>query len=774
LKQAHKYQLEVEQLVQLSERQLQAEIVEPLLKAMGFRSVHDTSGPRERGKDLVGVRQDMGREYLWSIQLKKFKATSRAGSLSSFGKLIDQLKQATLEPVVDPRTNARRRPDRCLFITPYPISPNDIESFLERTSDPALKILQIVDGCELCELIYTHIPEVVNRFSMELQYRIRVSQHGGRIPESKTAFELSHELELDSLYVDIVLGEGTGLLQNIAAIRVASDDERQKRAVKEVILSEKTRTGASRTGTSRDPCVIAAPMDEAVAFSHVFHKWVGCDLSQMSGEELYRTSKEKAALDMAPLLRAVQSKLQNTFAKLNSITDPLISANEARQIANAAIALEQDIRKLQNNAFIQRFFPELARPRSSMTEERTFTSITSLNVIKIPAYLYVTGPPGTGKTTLLRRITQLSSRDPSETLPVFLPLIRMGEYSKLGLIDALMLAMREQGYSFEAADSMTLQSLLRTKHTRICLDGLDEVGIHARGLMNAINDFGDEYQKAQIILSCRDSFTKTRDEESLSYWDKALTIRLLPFSEIQLHEFVDKWFSAAPTSRTELLMWLDRNPSMKKSAMTPIIAALLCSLFEIRADMPTTELDLYAKRFELLLGRWDRAKGINTLRRDLRERYRHFLMHFAHDMHVQERRYSTEADALTLAAAYMDKHFHVTPLAMLQDCIQRGVIEVNDHGQLSFGHLTYQEYMCAEWLAFHNSVDEVLNVLESAWWSKVCDFYASRKQDLTPLLDLAMQRGVTKARAERLNKIAASSPLTSKSSMARLQRLVVA
>ena len=86
MKEAQKYNLEIEQLVQLSEKQLQAEIVEPLLKAMGFRSVRDTSGPRERGKDLVGVREDMGREYLWSIQLKKFQANSRASSTSSFRK----------------------------------------------------------------------------------------------------------------------------------------------------------------------------------------------------------------------------------------------------------------------------------------------------------------------------------------------------------------------------------------------------------------------------------------------------------------------------------------------------------------------------------------------------------------------------------------------------------------------------------------------------------------------------------------------------------------
>jgi hypothetical protein len=761
MKRGEKYNLEIDELVQLSEKQLQAEIVEPLLKEMGFNSVRDTSGPRERGKDLVGVREDMGREYLWSIQLKKFRASSRAGSTSSFGKLLDQLRQAALEPVVDPRTNARRRPDRCLFITPFPISPNDIENFLERASDPALKVLQIVDGCELCELIHKHIPEVVATFSMELQYRIRVARNGGRIPESTTAFELGHELELDSLYVDVALGEGTDLLQRIAAIPVISDDDRGNRPVESVILS----------GKSRDPCVFAAPGNEAARFARTYQRWVGNKLLRLTGQEPDPTSRERVAFDMTPLVRAVQAKLNATFKRLNSITEPSTSPKEARQTALDAIALEQEIRRLQGDEFIQRYFPTLARPQMRVTVERNFTSIPSSRLLKIPAHFYVMGAPGTGKTTLLRRIAQLSSRDAKETMPVFLPLIRVTDHTKQGLIKALVLAMKEQGYRSTSSDRETFETLLGSKCLRICLDGLDEAGVHAKKLFLAINELAEEFPKAQIILSCRDSFTKTREDESLSYWNRALTIRLLPFTEEQLQQFIDKWFSAAPSSRTELLAWLARNPNMKRNATTPIIAALLCSLFEIRADMPTTELDLYTRRFELLLGRWERAKGIHALRIDLRERYRYFLMHLAHDMHVQERRYSRQAEALKLASEYMDKQFHFTPLAMLQDCIQRGVLELDDHGQLSFGHLTYQEYMCAEWIAFHNSVDEILAVLEVGWWSKVCEFYASRKQDLTPLVRLAVQQRISRSAAARLCEIVALGPLTSKSLVAELRHL---
>ena len=41
------------ELIALDEHTLQKEVIEPLLAALGFENITDTSGPRERGKDLV-------------------------------------------------------------------------------------------------------------------------------------------------------------------------------------------------------------------------------------------------------------------------------------------------------------------------------------------------------------------------------------------------------------------------------------------------------------------------------------------------------------------------------------------------------------------------------------------------------------------------------------------------------------------------------------------------------------------------------------------------
>jgi hypothetical protein len=126
------YMSGVDELIELSEKDLQRSIVEPLLQALGFSNVQDTSGPTERGKDLIATKHtQFGTTELYAIQLKKYKATGKATSRDSLGHLLVQLRQAALEPVLDPATNVRRPPDRLIFITPYPLAHQARESFYE-------------------------------------------------------------------------------------------------------------------------------------------------------------------------------------------------------------------------------------------------------------------------------------------------------------------------------------------------------------------------------------------------------------------------------------------------------------------------------------------------------------------------------------------------------------------------------------------------------------------------------------------------------------------
>ena len=504
---------------------------------------------------------------------------------------------------------------------------------------------------------------------------------------------------------------------------------------------------------------------DAKSFAAKYKEWTGQHLTN-DNLPLQARPQHQIVVDIEPLVTAVQRRLLGSFEELTSMADKHVSVEMCRSLARNAIDLERDVRELLRHPFIQRYFPVLARPQGEIQKPRKTMSIPSSCLLKVPVCMYVTGPPGTGKTTLLRRITQLTAQDKSAPIPVFLPLLRLTDFTRRGLIKACTAAMAEQGFDADTRERSkhNFAAMCRTGRIRLCLDGLDETGIHAVRVMTAVNQLSEEFPKLQIILSCRDSFTKVRQEEALAYWDRALTIRLLPFSERQLEQFLGKWFSAEPSSRAGLMQWFRNNPRMKQAGTTPLIAALLCSLFQIKAEMPRTELDLYSRRLELLLGRWERAKGVQRLPAEVRTRYELFLKELAFTMHCRETRTFSHAQALAMVAKYSVKTFHKTNLAMLQDCIQRGVLEVDENGQLSFGHLTYQEHLCAEWMAYHNLVEHIASIVTNPWWSKTCEFYAAQKLDITPLVK-AVKKSGNKLALTRLAELMQFAPLTSKNAL---------
>jgi hypothetical protein len=101
------------------EKTLQRSVIEPLLAALGFTDITDTSGPRARGKDLIATKASLfERPELYAIQIKRFDPIGKSTSARSFGMLLNQLGQMLEEPVLDPTSKVRRAPDKCLFVTP--------------------------------------------------------------------------------------------------------------------------------------------------------------------------------------------------------------------------------------------------------------------------------------------------------------------------------------------------------------------------------------------------------------------------------------------------------------------------------------------------------------------------------------------------------------------------------------------------------------------------------------------------------------------------------
>ena len=630
----------------------------------------------------------------------------------------------------------------------------------------------------LIEQIQRYLPEALTRFSMETRYRLQVGSYINKIAESSVAFDLGEVLELDHIYVDVVLWEKDSLLKMLDAYHERRIREEERWA------KEKEKRVKNETSQRPKKVRIAASVEDIKQLISVYRGW-----PEFSPEALEK-SLEKAKPEYKILHNSENGEKEKivsgyfTKIELDAIFDPACrraisyleqiprlsnsetSIIECTRIAHEGIQLRQALHQFQRANIVKKHWDSLLDPSLMSAPSPTSWSLMASCLLKIKECLYVTGGAGSGKTTLLRRLSQTMVQTGQNELPLFLPLISVEEPTYDGLVLACLNELNRRGYGSDRRPlSVTsFRSLIDTGKFRLFFDGLDETGAKADDLMRAIDTFGRKHEKAHIVLSSRDTF-------GFETWPRAYAIGLEPFSDKQLELFIGKWFSSEPSSKQELLSWLAKNPQMRASAQTPLVGALLCSLFQLKADMPSTEVDLYERRFELLLGRWDRAKGIQPLRTEIRKRYMHFLMAFAFHLHSIEKRSAITSEAVTFARRYYDERFHRTPEAMMQDCVRRGLFEYDQEGNLSFGHLTYQEYLAAEWLCQHGPVKFIWSRILTPWWTKTLEFYAARKLDITPLVKNGLAYRGESSSFERICALVNLAPLTSKEVMTKFRRL---
>jgi len=712
----------IKELLRLSEKKLQGMVIEPLLRSLGFENVRDNSGPNEKGKDIVATKvSEFGRNKLFAVQIKKKKFTGTVDSKESLGNLFHQLIQARDEEVVDPINNIKRSPDSCIFITPYPISPSVWEKFHKLSEELYRKNIEIIDGSKLLDLIKMHLPDFLQWFSMEVRYLFQLERSMNKIPESMLAFFLDKELELNNIYVDASLDSSNNFFENLAAYTL------WLQGPKLLIVYSKDIIQIENFGKDLNKNAIIIDPPQAKDYEQ---KQKLLELKEKLGKQ---SKKKIAQIDLDPLLICAQEKARKGLSTIANL--PIKSRQgQYTDIVLEFVKTKETICDLQNFDPIMDYWVSLVKKDKKPEWTKPKIRIPSSLLKDIDCNKYILGEPGAGKTTLLRKLTQEYSKMKDSVLPIYLPLVLVREASEESLIKSCIHQLENQGYLI-GKTSNKIGLFLKNFSSgvfQLYLDGLDETGSNANELFSVIVDLSASYPNSRITLSCRSTFETPP-------FKGAFELKLTPFNEKQLQTFLKNWFNSQPTALEGLNEWLESNEKIKNAATNPLVAALLCSLYYLGAEMPTTEIELYERRFELLLGKWDYAKGIKSLNREIVKRYWKFIMDLAMDMHNRGLRTISISEANFYAEKYYTKKFHYESTEMVRDCVHRGIIEFEAFGGLSFGHLTYQEYLTAKKLSVDNDVGFVFKKMNDPWWSNVIRFYASIKEDITPLVKLAIE-----------------------------------
>ncbi|MGK7950993.1 MAG: NACHT domain-containing NTPase [Xenococcaceae cyanobacterium] len=409
-------------------------------------------------------------------------------------------------------------------------------------------------------------------------------------------------------------------------------------------------------------------------------------------------------------------------------------------------------------------------PSLTIKERQT---IPAMKAITAHPKLVILGKPGAGKSTLLQHLALQCSQGKFsvDCIPVYISLRTWATHTQK-TEDFSLLNYICHSWNLNNISTTQVEALLQKGKLFILLDGLDEVPQQDNEpIVRQIQSFSEFYYQNQIIVTCRLA--------AQQFLFRGFTyVELADFNSTQIETFAQKWFIATEGDRSQgmakaeqFLQQLQRkeNRPLRELVVTPILLSLICSVFQERCSFPTKRAKLYQEGLEILLVRWDRARGIqrDLVYRQLSlsdkikllsqiaaitfERGDYFfekneVLQIIADFLMLLPNANTEAEALRLDSEAILKSIQV----------QHGLLVERARGIYSFSHLTFHEYLTARKIvATQNSLEstqslqQLASYLTQSQWREVILLTIS----MLPSADLLLQ-----AMKGEVDKLVAAEP----------------
>ena len=451
--------------------------------------------------------------------------------------------------------------------------------------------------------------------------------------------------------------------------------------------------------------------------------------------------------------KLVHIELEQIYVTLRATRQRTVQAEEAWLEAEAQLA------------------PGEARLRRS-EYPRTQTETVTVRVdeaLDAHPRLVVLGDPGSGKTTLLRYLSLLYARDLAEgtawvaerldleesgRLPILLPLRRLGAYIKAHrpvedgteghklLLDLLYQVL---GGERIALPEDFFDPYLQEGRAVILLDGLDEVADPnlRRRVSRMVEAFTAAYPQCRYVVASR--VVGYTGPARLGEEYATTTVR--DFTMADVASFLRNWHLAvavgqmgagesaaayAEDQTQQLLAAIGENERIRELAINPLMLTVIALVHRDRVKLPDRRAELYEEAVNVLLGKWDEARGVQeapVLDDHPFDAGDKKLMLQAVALWMQERQ-QKEIEVGDLRRLLGEMFYGVVGdrraaergmdrfLRVVQE--RTGLLGEHGTGVYRFSHLTFQEYLAA--LAVVGRDDYVAYTLERAgvpWWREV-------------------------------------------------------
>ncbi len=378
---------------------------------------------------------------------------------------------------------------------------------------------------------------------------------------------------------------------------------------------------------------------------------------------------------------------------------------------------------------------------------------------QMPEGYALIGPPGCGKTTLLKKISVMLAHkchswcNIRPYVPIFIPVRQIAK-------DIVKDARAEKPKNLTFGDLARkyfsnerlfpdlkppdnwFDSKLKKGKCIVLLDGLDEVG--------DVNDRKDvsEWVDRQIGKYSNSMFLLT--SRPLGYQaaplDNVSILEMQNFDAKQVKSFINNFYCAiergvednvfnykvrerAKYATANLLQQLQKVPALNAFTVNPLLLTMIVMVHRYsRKGLPVNRSELYDEICEVMLSRWRQTIGIvddftSAQKRSILELLAyHMVKRRTHDIKREDAIKLTTRNLHRIGVKKDEKDVFFLRLEE-----SSGLLVEQEDGILSFVHPTFQDFFTASrWLNKNRSTRNWQNLVSDSWWHETLRLYAAR------------------------------------------------